>query len=249
MPIPIIAGIALGIAGASALGFGAKKAYDNREMLSQAATAVAGTDNIMTAQLNRIYRDVASMGEESEAAKLAQQYSQDMTKTVAEQADQMINVWAARNGIQSGDSAMNHIILVQAIALLGHHDLTDPLTKAKVIKCVVATLATEKGKGFAKSAAGNALAKANIPGVSLLTHAVGAAVDFTSTQAIGRAAKMAFLSADETDAPLEQEAAPAPAPEAPAIDMPEATLCCPACGAELAPGAKFCAQCGAKMNG
>ena len=37
--------------------------------------------------------------------------------------------------------------------------------------------------------------------------------------------------------------------EVPAIDMPEETLCCPQCGAELAPGAKFCAQCGMKLEG
>jgi len=239
MPIPFIVG-AIGVAAAaSALGFGAKKAYKNRETLSKAATTIAGTDNLLTARLNRIYDSIALQGDNGEAAALAQQYAQNTTKTVREQADEMINIWAARNGVESGDSVENHIILVQAIALLGHHDLMDSQTKAKVIKCVVATLATEKGKTFAKSAAGNALAKANIPFVGLATHAVGALTDFTSTQAIGRAAKAMFLPQEEGT-----EAAPDAAYKSEALDMPEATICCSQCGAELASNAKFCPACG-----
>ena len=185
MPIPFLIGAAL----AGAAGFAAKKVYDgNKEVISMATDQVFKVDTILTAKMSRMYDDIAERGENSEAYVLAQENLQIEGINLLEKVERVITAISVRNAVASGESQENHIIMAQAIAIMGNRDPFDADVKATIMKCIIGTMASDKGKTMLRGVAKNALN--GIPGVGT---AVGGFVDFSSTKLIGLALKNIFI--------------------------------------------------------
>lgn len=162
------------------------------DAFSRISNEVIMDDNILSAKFKRKYDEMLVGGEESEPYLLAKKYLQMEGRLLDKKVDTLINDWSVKNGLSSGSSEEIHLIMVQAIALMGNRDLMDNDVKCSIIKCIMGTRAADMGKGLLKSLVVKKAAS-NIPGIGTIA---GAAADIASTQAIGAAAKKLFITGE-----------------------------------------------------